>query len=119
MWSIGFDERWNRDVGYGVPATCDHPECSAEIDRGLSYVCGGDMYGGERGCGLHFCEKHLFISARLPQLCERCSKRKRSFLPKPDVKKWTDFKMTDENWEEWRKENGLVRAASLDKEGEK
>lgn len=21
-WSIGFDSNWNRDVGYGVPATC-------------------------------------------------------------------------------------------------
>lgn len=37
-WSIGFDEHWQRDIGYGVPATCDHPGCGAKIDRGLSFV---------------------------------------------------------------------------------
>ena len=41
-WSIGFDRRWNRDIGYGVPATCDQPGCGADIDRGLAFVCGGD-----------------------------------------------------------------------------
>ncbi len=42
-WSLGHDNRWGkfgRDIGYGVPAICDHPGCNAEIDRGLSYVCG-------------------------------------------------------------------------------
>lgn len=42
-WSIGFDSNWNRDIGYGVPAFCDHPGCTAEIDRGLAYVCGGGL----------------------------------------------------------------------------
>lgn len=37
-WSVGFDENWQRDIGYGVPAYCDHPQCKAEIDRGLDYV---------------------------------------------------------------------------------
>ena len=32
-WSIGYDNTWNRDIGYGVPATCDHLGCAAEIDR--------------------------------------------------------------------------------------
>lgn len=58
-WAIGFDEKWQRDIGYGVPAYCDHPGCKAEIDRGLPYVCGGEPYGGSNGCGLYFCEKHL------------------------------------------------------------
>jgi len=50
-WSIGFDSRWNRDIGYGVPAYCDHPKCNEEIDRGLAYVCCGEQpYGGEHGC---------------------------------------------------------------------
>lgn len=35
-WSIGFDTRWKRDIGYGVPAECDHPTCGAQIDRGLA-----------------------------------------------------------------------------------
>jgi len=58
-WSIGFDEYWQRDIGYGVTAHCDHPGCEQKIDRGLSYVCGGFPFGGAYGCGLHFCEKHL------------------------------------------------------------
>lgn len=58
-WSIGYDSKWKRDIGYGVPASCDYPGCDAEIDRGLSYVCGGEPYGGEVGCGLYFCAAHL------------------------------------------------------------
>lgn len=53
-WSIGFDSNWGQDIGYGVPSTCDHPDCDAEINRGLSYVCGGEPYGGDEGCGLYF-----------------------------------------------------------------
>ena len=26
-WSIGYDTNWKRDIGYGVPAKCDHPRC--------------------------------------------------------------------------------------------
>src|SRR4051812_7048849 len=25
-WSIGYDSNWQRDIGYGVPAFCDHPQ---------------------------------------------------------------------------------------------
>ena len=28
-WSIGYDEKWQRDIGYGVPAICDYPGCTA------------------------------------------------------------------------------------------
>jgi len=59
-WSIGFDQRWRRDVGYGVPATCDYPGCERSIDRGLAFVCGGRPYGGAFGCGLFFCSDHQF-----------------------------------------------------------
>lgn len=105
-WSIGYDTNWNRDIGYGVPATCDHPECNAEIDRGLSHVCGGDPYGGDNGCGLFFCGQHLFYHERRGQLCEKCSKhRKRLFTPKPDVAAWIKHKLTDQSWKTWRREN--------------
>ena len=33
-WSLGYDGRWKRDIGYGVPAVCDFPGCNEEIDRG-------------------------------------------------------------------------------------
>jgi len=76
-WSIGYDSNWKRDIGYGVPATCDFPGCGKSIDRGLSCVCGGEPYGGERGRGLYFCGDHLqFVDrSRLhaSQLCPRYS----------------------------------------------
>jgi hypothetical protein len=98
-WAVGFDERWQRDIGYGVPAICDHPGCGAEIDRGLSYVCGGEPYGGEEGCGLYFCEKHLFGHF----VCERCRDKKEPFEPTPDTSEWIHHKTTDPSWEKWRK----------------
>ena len=74
-WAIG--EFKGRDIGYGVPSICDHPDCNKEIDRGLSYVCGGDVYGGEYGCGLFFCEEHKeyedFKGGQYCQVCERCA----------------------------------------------
>jgi hypothetical protein len=98
-WSIGYDTDWDRDIGYGVPAICDHPKCKKEIDRGLGYVCGGQPYGGEKGCGLYFCGEHL---SGYPQLCERCRKHKELFKAKPDLIRWVEFKLTDESWKNWR-----------------
>lgn len=113
-WSIGHDSRWGkfgRDIGYGVPATCDHPGCGKRIDRGLSYVCGGDPYGGEHGCGLFFCGKHLTYEDRgedCAQLCERCAvepEPAEPFEPTPDIKRWIRHKLTDKSWATWRSEN--------------
>jgi hypothetical protein len=134
-WSIGYDEIWSRDVGYGVPAICDHPECNTAIDRGLSYVCGGEPFGGENGCGLFFCPEHGGGSR-----CERCSEDitdediehaiedcesgidfdaavelldalgvdrfgSEPFPPKPDTAEWVHHKLTDPSWQQWREEN--------------
>lgn len=99
-WSIGFDPNWKRDIGYGVPATCDHPGCGREIDRGLGYVCGGDVYGGEDGCGLFFCGDHGGGFT-----CERCNKGADPFEPTSDTAEWIDWKLTDESWARWRAEN--------------
>ena len=104
-WSIGYDSNHKRDIGYGVPAICDHPDCNKEIDRGLSYVCGGAPYGGEKGCGLFFCEGHLHIGTGNPQLCERCCNDSPEFEPKPDTQEWKDWKRTHDSWAQWRKEN--------------
>lgn len=101
-WSIGYDSTWGRDIGYGVPAYCDHPKCSAEIDRGLAYVCGGEPYGGDEGCGLYFCEAHGGGS-----LCPRCAARRPTpyARPKPDHPTWIHHKLTDRSWAKWRAEN--------------
>lgn len=114
-WSIGYDGNWKRDVGYGVPAICDQPGCGEEIDRGLGCVCGGDPYGGDHGCGLFFCGRHLFRAGRrgsdrrihYPQLCERCAKRSKKgpFPPTPDTLVWLRHKLTDPSWGPWRAEN--------------
>ena len=102
-WSIGYDSAWRRDIGYGVPAYCDHPRCNAEIDRGLAYVCGGEPYGGD-GCGLYFCYKHL-NGAGVGQRCARCRNRKPPFAAKPEHPDWMVHKLTDASWGQWRQEN--------------
>lgn len=100
-WSIGYDKHWRRDIGYGVPAYCDHPMCNAEIDRGLAYVCGGAPEGGDKGCGLYFCEAHGG-----GWLCPRCRAYKPPYRhPKPEHPVWLRWKLTDESWAEWRAEN--------------
>lgn len=102
-WAVGTGKD-GRDIGYGVPALCDHPSCNARIDRGLSYVCGMiNTEGEDRGCGLHFCSEHLLYSPKYGQLCERCYPRQREpFTRKPDLDEWTQHKMTDESWAQWR-----------------
>jgi len=106
-WSIGYDEKWQRDIGYGVPATCDHPGCTETIDRGLSYVCGGEPHGGDRGCGLYFCSTHMYWGDKDddPQMCRQCCDGKEPFEPKPDTKEWISWKLVEESWEKWRQEN--------------
>lgn len=106
-WSIGFDTKWDRDIGYGVPAYCDHPDCDEVIDRGLAHVCAEQMpYGGENGCGLYFCGAHLTWSDRLECLaCEKCDEGKgEQFEPKPDHPDWINHKATDPSWAGWRAE---------------
>ena len=100
-WSIGFDDNWQRDIGYGVPAECDFPRCRVRINRGLAHVCGNEPYGGEKGCGLYFCHKHLQGQY---QRCSRCANyKKKFFTPKPDVPMWIKWKLKDESWANWRK----------------
>jgi hypothetical protein len=108
-WSIGFDANWNRDIGYGVPAFCDHPDCGKKIDRGLAYVCGGQPYGGEFGCGLYFCGDHLYCGEK-EQLCQRCDNHDNlsPFEPTPDHPDWINHKATDPSWAEWRKEQSVA-----------
>lgn len=125
-WAVGYDSRWKRDIGYGIPAVCDHPDCGEDIDRGLSYVCGSNPRGGEHGCGLYFCDAHLgWIDVPWPRdegyaFCERCSEAVAAlgdvasddhdlnvtpFDPTLDTQEWMMWKLTDESWQKWRDEN--------------
>jgi hypothetical protein len=109
-WSIGYDNKWKRDIGYGVPAFCDHPGCNNEINRGLAYVCGAEQpYGGENGCGLYFCVKHqfyhLFRNGNGGMFCKRCISHKTPYKAKPEHPRWIKWKLSDKSWEQWRQEN--------------
>lgn len=78
-WANCGTDDLGRPIGYAHPATCDHPECDKQIDRGLFFVC-GNMHGGdEHGCGRYFCWTHLEYEQprgdpRLVQLCAACAK---------------------------------------------
>lgn len=111
-WAVGTGKD-GRDIGYGVPALCDHPDCEKMIDRGLSYVCGMiNTEGEDRGCGLHFCTDHLRYSVKFGQLCFRCWPQARTpYARKPDVREWVEHKLTDESWQQWRDENPREVAA--------
>lgn len=104
-WQVGYDSKWQRDIGYGVPATCDFPGCGAAIDRGLAYVCGGEPYGrNEHGCGLFFCGEHLTLGGPRQQ-CVRCGNGQPPLAPTPDTAEWIDWKLTDDSWDVWRGEH--------------
>ncbi len=107
-WSIGYDNNWQRDIGYGVTAFCDSPGCHGKIDRGLAYVCGGEPYGGERGCGLYFCINHGGGS-----LCARCRSSKPPYKrPKADHHEWLSWKLVHPSWEKFRCDNPEWMAAN-------
>lgn len=109
-WSVGYDSNWGRDIGYGVPATCDHPDCNEKIDRGLAYVCGGEPWGGDEGCGLFFCSAHMGFGERR-QVCQRCEAGETAFDAKPDHPEWLQHKLTCPTWKRWRDENPKEVAA--------
>lgn len=107
-WAVGYDSKWKRDIGYEVPARCDFPKCSSIIDRGLSYVCGSEPFGGERGCGLYFCSQHLFHTwgeEPMVTVCMNCIYNRPPHKPTPDIYKWSNHKLTDPSWKEWRDAN--------------
>ena len=115
-WSVGYDSTWKRDIGYGVPSICDHPGCNEKIDRGLSYVCGGEPHGGDDGCGLYFCAAHGGGS-----LCARCDCEtpQAPFDMKPDPPEWVAWKLEHESWAQWRNKNPEQVQALRRHQGEK
>lgn len=110
-WAVGVDPNRQRHIGYGVPALCDQPGCAAEIDRGLSYACGGGVVETVENCGLFFCSDHLnhFVgdddTDEFGYVCERCANKGEPFEPSPDVAAWASHVLTDPSWQEWREQN--------------
>lgn len=117
VYKVG--KRWG---GYGVPTVCEYPDCNEEIDRGMSFACGGEPFS-EYGCDRYFCGKHRIYTYFDPEeedgrchheedcecetreVCERCAKGEESFPYKPETKEWIEHLLTDESWQEWRNNN--------------
>jgi len=75
--NCGTDSR-GRPIGYANRGRCDHPECGREIDRGVSYACGGMHGQNEYDCEGYFCLAHLELTD-VPDgppifLCTACAK---------------------------------------------
>jgi len=106
-WSVGYDDKWRRFVGYGVTAYCDYPKCRKEINRGLPYVCGDQPPGyNEHGCGLHFCDEHMHYSeSKKVQLCGKCLTGRPPYKPKHEHPEWVNHILTDDSWSDWREKN--------------
>lgn len=70
--NCGTDSK-GRPIGYIFDATCDHPDCIKEINRGLDYACGGMHGETEFGCEKYFCYDHLIYSETAESfLCKTC-----------------------------------------------
>jgi hypothetical protein len=87
-WANCGEDSKGRPIGYAHAATCDHPGCTAEIDRGLSYACGGmhgesSAQGVHSGCEGYFCAEHLrsawapdandVVPGAADQYCDECA----------------------------------------------
>jgi hypothetical protein len=122
VYEIGHG-RWG---GYGVPAYCEEPDCNEEIDRGMAFACGGEPFANEVGCDQYFCEKHRELTGFkmngemypdylcdheedcdcvFKEVCKPCATGKSAYPYKPEHPTWIKHLLTDESWEEWRKNN--------------
>jgi hypothetical protein len=112
VYKVG--DRW---AGYGVPAFCEHPDCNKQIDRGMSFACGGEPFS-EHGCDRYFCEKHLIYACfddegtvdiekgkNCTFICERCKKGEEPFDYAPEHPIWIEHVLTDGSWNQWKAEN--------------
>lgn len=124
-YSVYWNEKQARWCGYGVPAYCDHPNCTEEIDRGMGYVCGEPLQD-EFGCGLYFCAKHR-PKVRRPrgsrscyENCSRCAAYKPPYkIKKPEHPHWVYHVLNDESWAQWREEHPETVAAYRNLKAEK
>lgn len=110
---MGFGVYWMAErgqfAGYEVPAICEHPDCTAKINRGLGCRCNGkpaaqvgegDDMVAEEPCGRFFCGQHGGEST-----CARCAVGGEPYPIKPDIQEWIDHLLTDKTWRRWRAEN--------------
>lgn len=70
-WANCGQDSKGRPIGYAHAGTCDETGCERNIDRGLSYACGGMHGESELYCEGYFCPAHL-SSTHEGMLCARC-----------------------------------------------
>lgn len=89
---MGYQVYWanNRFQGYEVTAYCDYPGCTIEIDRGIAY----SNYDGTPP-KVFCCTKHRDEPFNYLEMVIENKEH-------PD---WLHHVLTDETWENWRKEN--------------
>ena len=65
-----------REAGYMVDAECDFPDCHAQINRGLGWLCGSMPESSEDdGCGFYFCGEHGYPHHDCAYArCDECGK---------------------------------------------
>lgn len=107
-WANCGEDSKGRPIGYAHDATCDHPGCTEQINRGLAYACGGMHGDTEYSCEGYFCEKHrqqcLPVDGRLQQVCDACYAEWRAYaIANPDdseelIKYFVDWE--GEDWAE-------------------
>jgi hypothetical protein len=70
-WAYGVDKD-GREIGYSVKDICNAEGCEVEINRGISYRCGGvHNLRDDYGCGNFFCGNHMYFGSK-DHLCEKC-----------------------------------------------
>lgn len=78
-WSHCGTDKEGRLIGYAHEGLCDCFPCLNEIDRGLSYVCGGMHGEDEHSCDKYFCAEHLEWTLDLDDeyknVCQECMVR--------------------------------------------
>lgn len=78
-WGDCGTDSQGRPIGYSFEATCDQPDCTARIDRGLSYACGGMHGNTDSGCEKYFCETHRSNwveeepDGKIVEVCDECA----------------------------------------------
>lgn len=104
-WAVCWCSEWKRDVGYGVPAYCDYPGCTEEIDRGLGYACTENHYGmNDESCGRYYCSTHECAEWNEETEERICGHDDDNHISE-DHPRWIHHKLTDETWGPWRDEN--------------
>ena len=103
-WADCGTDSKGRSIGYGYGTICDQRGCAKEIDRGLSYACGGMHGDDEYSCEKYFCEDHqkILIETDQGNLIKVCSECEKPYIEDED---WAE----DEDEGVYKRSNSLLK----------